>query len=193
MKVSDRRAQAVACSSLRFVPLLLSKVLIAQKNCHNNLQRIACRGVVPPYIESPSLATCCMNKHNKLQCTSCTALIWGTCKQPVYTAINTYCIAGNFRGRKLSRISWFCAYLRIFIGETWGQGVLWCGTREQSVKVFSAKLYFSPIRESFLPLKFPAIQYLLTFFCPITAEVCIVHKMAQDVGMMWKYCSVISV
>ena len=75
MKVSDRRAQAVACSSLRFVPLLLSKVLIAQKNCHNNLQRIACRGVVPPYIESPSLATCCMNKHNKLQCTSCTALI----------------------------------------------------------------------------------------------------------------------
>ena len=51
MKVSDRRAQAVACSSMRFVPLLLSKVLIAQKNCHNNLQRIACHGVVPPYIE----------------------------------------------------------------------------------------------------------------------------------------------
>ena len=110
MKVSDCRAQAVACSSLRFVPLLLSKVLIAQKNCHNNLQRIACHGVIPPYIESPSLATCCMNKPNKLQCTSCTALIWGTCKQPVYTTINTYRIVGNFRGRKLSRISWFYGY-----------------------------------------------------------------------------------
>ena len=30
---------------------------------------------------------------------------------------------------------------------------------ERSTKVFSAKSYFSPIRESFLPRKFPAIRY----------------------------------
>ena len=33
---------------------------------------------------------------------------------------------------------------------------------EQSAKVFSA-IVFSPIRESFLPRKFPAIQYVLKF------------------------------
>ena len=104
-----------------------------------------------------------------------------------------YRIVENFRGRKLSRISVLCLFMEIFC-ETWRWGVLWCGTSEQSANVFSTKLYFSPLRENFLPQKFPAIWYLLTFFLlpsMITAEVCIVWKMAQDVEMLWKYCSVI--
>ena len=31
------------------------------------------------------------------------------------------------------------------------------------VKVFSAKFYFTPIRESFLPRKIPAIQYMYMY------------------------------
>ena len=31
------------------------------------------------------------------------------------------------------------------------------------VKVFSAKLYFTPIRESFLPRKIPAIRYMYMY------------------------------
>ena len=47
----------------------------------------------------------------------------------------------------------------VFMREIWGRGVLWHGKSEQSAKVFLAKIYFSPIRESFLPRKFPAIRY----------------------------------
>ena len=35
-----------------------------------------------------------------------------------------------------------------------------CSTREQSVKVFSTKILFSTICKSFLPPKFPTIQYI---------------------------------
>ena len=41
-----------------------------------------------------------------------------------------------------------------------GHGVLRQGKSEQSAKVFSTKIVFSPIRESFLPQKFPGIWYL---------------------------------
>ena len=71
----------------------------------------------------------------------------------------TYCIAGNFRGRKLLQISHFVAICVSFLCEIWRCGVLWYGKNEQSAKVLPRKLYFSPIRESFLPRKFPAIRY----------------------------------
>ena len=41
-----------------------------------------------------------------------------------------------------------------------GCDVLWRCKSEQSAKVFSAKIIFPPIRESFLPRKFPAIRYM---------------------------------
>ena len=73
-----------------------------------------------------------------------------------------YCIAENFRGRKLSRISQFYRYTQKFTPRNLGRGVLWHCKCEQSTKVFST-IVFSPIRKSFLPLKFPAIRYVLKF------------------------------
>ena len=55
-------------------------------------------------------------------------------------------------------------YTRKFSPQNLGCGVLWCCKSEQSVKVFSAKIVFSPIRESFLPQKFSAIRYICQ--CP---------------------------
>ena len=42
-----------------------------------------------------------------------------------------------------------------FLRKIWGHGVLWHGTSEQSVKVFSAKIAFFTNS----PSKVPAIQY----------------------------------
>ena len=73
-----------------------------------------------------------------------------------------YRIAGNFRGRKLSRISRFCGNPRMFYPRNVSQprAPQYNATRTvQIAKVFSAKSYFSLIRESFIPRKFPAIRY----------------------------------
>ena len=70
-----------------------------------------------------------------------------------------YRTAENFRGRKLSRISWFCGYTQKFSPQNLGHSVLRHGKSEQSAEVFSTKIVFSPIRKSFLPWKFPAIWY----------------------------------
>ena len=61
--------------------------------------------------------------------------------------------------RKLSRektfvILQFCGYKRNL-----GHGVLQHSKSEQSAKVFSAKIVFSPICAGFLPRKFPTIRY----------------------------------
>jgi len=78
-------------------------------------------------------------------------------RQKARRGSTSYCIAENFRGRKLSRISWFCGYSRKFSPWNLGRGIHWRGTSEQSAKISPQKSYFSPIRESFLPQKFPAI------------------------------------
>ena len=65
--------------------------------------------------------------------------------------------SGNFRRKK--NVCEFCGFVAIrksFLHEIWGHGILWCGTNEQSAP---RKSYFSPICESFLPWKFPAIRY----------------------------------
>ena len=69
---------------------------------------------------------------------------------------HSYSIAGNFRGRKLLQ---FRGYSRKFFCEIWGHSVLWCGKSKQSARVSPRKSYFSPIHESLLPRKFPAIWY----------------------------------
>ena len=75
-----------------------------------------------------------------------------------YTYYN-YHIEENFWGRKLSWISRFCGYTRKFSPWNLGRGVLWHGQSEQSAKVFSVKIVFSPICKSFLPQKFTTIRY----------------------------------
>ena len=57
------------------------------------------------------------------------------------------------------RISGFCDYMRKFYPQNLGCGILRHGKSKQSAKVFSVKIVFSPICESFLPQKFPAIRY----------------------------------
>ena len=81
--------------------------------------------------------------------------------------VQLYHIAENFQGRKLSWISRFCGYTRKFSLRNLGRGVLRHGKSEQSAKVFSAKIGFSPIRGSFLPWKFPAIRYQANKKCKI--------------------------
>ena len=79
-----------------------------------------------------------------------------------------YRIAGNFRGRKLRGFCGFVAIRESFLREIWGCGILWHGKSEQSAKVFSAKIVFSPIHESFLPRKFSVIRYSVMQFECIT-------------------------
>ena len=72
----------------------------------------------------------------------------------------TYCIAGNFRGRKFSRISRFESHPWKF--SPWNLGV--CRTHLWLVlsnpwKYSSQNSHFLRIRESFLPRKFTTIQY----------------------------------
>ena len=74
-----------------------------------------------------------------------------------------YHIAGNFWRRKLSRISRFEPVRESFLCEIWGM-VSFGAARTSSPRKFSLlKSYFSPICESFLPRKFPAIRYPLPF------------------------------
>ena len=64
-----------------------------------------------------------------------------------------YRIAGNLRERKLLRISRFCGYLRKFLREIWGRGILWHSTSDQSAKVFSAKIVIFTNSRKFSPSK----------------------------------------
>ena len=52
---------------------------------------------------------------------------------------NIYCIAENFRGRKLSRISRLC---ESFHHKIWGHSIIWHGKSKQYAKVFSTKIIF---------------------------------------------------
>ena len=55
-------------------------------------------------------------------------------------------------------------YVKVFYAKVFcvkfGAWHSWRGKSEQSPKVFSMKIIFSPIHESFLPRKFPTIQYV---------------------------------
>ena len=84
----------------------------------------------------------------------------------VYTSIplwnsDIYHIAGNFRGRKPSQILWFCGCLQKF--SLWNLGV-WHPLARHKRAIRESFLYKNPpIRESFLPQKFPAIRYTWLF------------------------------
>ena len=57
------------------------------------------------------------------------------------------------RGENFSEFRSFVAIRESFLCEIWGHGVLWHSMSEQSTKVFSEKIVFSPICTSFSPLK----------------------------------------
>ena len=63
-----------------------------------------------------------------------------------------YCIAGNLRARKLSRISWFCGYSWKFSLQTLGRGILW---REQSTSFLRENRIFNQSAKVFSLESFP--------------------------------------
>ena len=79
-----------------------------------------------------------------------------------------YHTVGNFRGRKLSQILQFCGYLQKFSPQNLGAWRLL--ERQKRAICVSAKIIFLPIRESFLPWKFPTIQYT-SLHCLVTLAV----------------------
>ena len=91
-----------------------------------------------------------------------------TCQQsgpPLVLPLSPFCEGGIIRGtcrsnipysgklsrEKTSRISQFCSYTSKFSPRNLGHGVFWHSKSEQSAKVFSAKIVFSPNHESFFP------------------------------------------
>ena len=64
-----------------------------------------------------------------------------------------YRIVGNFRGRKLLKISRFCGYTRMFSPQNLGRDILWHGKSEQFAKFFSAKIIFFTNPRKFSPSK----------------------------------------
>ena len=69
------------------------------------------------------------------------------------TFYSLYHIAENFRGRKLSPISWFCSYMQKFSLQNLRRGVLRHDKSEQSAKVFFAKVVFFTNLQTFSPSK----------------------------------------
>ena len=75
-----------------------------------------------------------------------------------------YRIAGNFWGRKLSQISWFCGYSQKFSLQKFGDVTLFGAAKTSNPQKFSPrKSYFSPICNSFLPQKFPVYTVFPAF------------------------------
>ena len=66
-----------------------------------------------------------------------------------------YHTARNVRGRKLSRISWFCSYSQKLSPQNLKAWHLWHCKSEQSVKVFSAKIVFFTNLRKVSPSKVP--------------------------------------
>ena len=105
----------------------------------------------------------CLNKHTSSQCS--TGIAFGGSSVADLKEVNAPTSLWWLvpYSRKLSRekllgILRFCGYTQEFSPRNLGHGVLWHCKSEQSTKVFSAKIVFSPICESFLPRKFPAIR-----------------------------------
>ena len=71
-----------------------------------------------------------------------------------------YHIVGNFWGRNSHKFRSFMAILESFLCEIWGVVSFGMAKTSNSWKFSPQKLYFSPICESFLREKFPAIQYV---------------------------------
>ena len=77
--------------------------------------------------------------------------------------VQAYHIAGNFQGRIPSWILRFYNHPWKFIHENLGMPHSLCDKFSIPQKFSPRNAPFLPIRESFLPWKFPAIRYLIVF------------------------------
>ena len=57
----------------------------------------------------------------------------------------------TFKGENLREVRSFVAIHESFLHEIWRFGIIWRAKSEPSAKVFSMKIYFSPIHGGFLP------------------------------------------
>ena len=73
-----------------------------------------------------------------------------------------------FEGEDFHEFRSFVAIRESFLRKILGRGVLWHRSNPQ--KFSPRKLYFSPIRKSFLPRKFSAARYA-TEYCSISTWV----------------------
>ena len=87
------------------------------------------------------------------------------------TIVN-YRVAENFQGRKLSQILWFCGYTRKLSPQNLGYGILWHGKSEQSTKLFSAKIIFSPIHAKVFYLESFPLYSNMESFCWTRCSIC---------------------
>ncbi len=81
-----------------------------------------------------------------------------------------YRIAGNFRGRKLSRILRFYSHPRKFSPRNFRHATPIMRSVYIPRKFSPQNAPFLPIRESFLPQKFPAIRYVVMMMRVNTVE-----------------------
>lgn len=90
---------------------------------------------IQPPSSSPSSSSCHFSPSSSFNRISSLPLIN---YNPIYTLVpKQYCIAGNFRGRKLSWISRFCGYLQKFLGRN----IFWWHKR-QICKSFLHEIFF---------------------------------------------------
>ena len=74
------------------------------------------------------------------------------------TVTTVYSVAGNLRERKLANFVILWLFAKAFSAK-FGSVAYFGGAKASNPRKFSLrKSYFSPIRESFLPRKFPAIR-----------------------------------
>ena len=76
----------------------------------------------------------------------------------------------TFEGENLCEFRSFVAVCESFLRKIWGHGVLWCGTNEQSAKIFSAKIIFFTNSQKFSPLKvshYTVFYYEVHIFAPL--------------------------
>ena len=106
---------------------------------------------------------------------------WKVCDiYSTYALLGTYCIAGNFWGRKLSRILRFCGYLWIVSPQNLGTWYYLAGPASNLWKLSPWKSCFPPVCKSFLLRKFPAIQYIVfTIKCWFMCRQCVILNRAH--------------
>ena len=69
--------------------------------------------------------------------------------------IQLYCIAGNFEGENFRKFYGFVAIHESFLAKFGGMTSFGAAQVSNLQKFSPRKSYFSPIRESYLPRKFP--------------------------------------
>ena len=74
--------------------------------------------------------------------------------------MNDYRIAETFEGENFREFRGFVAIHESFLREIWGMVSFGAAKASNPWKFSLWKTYFSPIHESFLPQKFPAIRYI---------------------------------